>query len=334
MAPITMGLGKSITDSFPALVAGAALVGATPLGPTLLRLDGAQVTAALAVTMLAMGTTLETSDFRRIATRPKPVAVGFLAQFCVMPASAVLASTLWGLPPAQAAGVCLVGCCPGGVASNVVALLARADVPLSITMTTCSTMAACFLTPLLASLCAGAKAEMNRAALAASTVQVVLAPVALGLVLRSAFPKKCDKAQPLLAPTAALLVAWICGSVVAKTAATSAAGAGRVLGALVCLHGLGFGLGYAFAKAAGLDEAARRTVSIETGMQNSALAVVLAGAAGLPPAAKLPGAISATIHSVMGSFLARRWRKSLPTIRPAPVFEKACWSGSCYPIRK
>ena len=188
-----------------------------------------------------------------------------------MPASAVLAAMLWRLPPAQAAGVCLVGCCPGGVASNVVSLLARADVPLSITMTTCSTVAACFLTPILAALCAGAKAELNRAALAASTVQVVLAPVALGLALRSFFPKKCDRAQPFLAPTAALLVAWICGSVVAKNSAgAAAAGAGRVLGALLCLHGLGFGLGYAAAKAAGLDEAARRTVSIETGMQNSA----------------------------------------------------------------
>ena len=136
---ITMGLSKSITDSFPALVAGAAVVGATPVGPSLLRLDGPRVTAALALTMLAMGTTLETDDFRRVATRPKPVAVGFLSQFCVMPASAVLASMIWRLPPAQAAGVCLVGCCPGGVASNVVSLLARADVPLSITMTTFST---------------------------------------------------------------------------------------------------------------------------------------------------------------------------------------------------
>ena len=180
-----MGLSKSITDSFPALVAGAAVVGATPLGPTLLRLDGPRVTAAVALTMLAMGTTLETDDFRRVATRPKPVAVGFLSQFCVMPLSAVLAAALWRLPPAQAAGVCLVGCCPGGVASNVVSLLARAAVPLSITMTTCSTVAACFLTPILAALCAGAKAELNRAALAASTVQVVLAPVALGLALRA-----------------------------------------------------------------------------------------------------------------------------------------------------
>ena len=76
---ITMGLSKSITDSFPALVAGAAVVGATPVGPSLLRLDGPKVTAALALTMLAMGTTLETADFRRIAQRPKPVAVGFLS---------------------------------------------------------------------------------------------------------------------------------------------------------------------------------------------------------------------------------------------------------------
>ena len=111
-----------------------------------------------------------------------------------------------------------------------------------------------------------------------------------------------------------------------NSAGAAAAGAGRVLGALLCLHGLGFGLGYAAAKAAGLDEAARRTVSIETGMQNSALAVVLAGAA----ACRRPrscGAISATIHSIMGSVLARRWRQT-PTIprRPARLLRVA-WSG-------
>ena len=85
----------------------------------------------------------------------------------------------------------------------------------------------------------------------------------------------------------------------------------------------------------GFGERVARTVSIETGMQNSALAVVLAGAAGLPPAAKLPGAISATIHSIMGSVLARRWRRQMPTIprRPAPAFERVAWSGTPYPAR-
>lgn len=328
-------LGTRITDAFPAWVAGFAVLGATPYGAGLARIGGAQITAGLALTMLAMGTTLTAADFARVARRPGAVALGFCAQYGIMPLAAVASVRVWRLPPALAAGVCLVGCCPGGTASNLVALIADADVALSIAMTTASTVAACALTPVLASLCVGARAPVSRAALCAATVKVVLAPVVAGLALRRAAPAACDEATPLLAPAAVLLVAVICGSVVASTmTATSVAPAlvARVLGAVLTLHGLGFLLGYRAAAAAGLDEAARRTVSIETGMQNSALACVLAGAAGLPPIAAFPGAVSATCHSLIGSALARRWRRAAPRTVP-PAFERVAWSGTCYPAR-
>ena len=98
-------------------------------------------------------------------------------------------------------------------------LIARADVPLSISMTTASTLAAAALTPALASLCVGAKAAVSRSALAASTLKVVLLPVLGGLLLRRSFPEACDAAEPALAPAAVVLVALICGSVVAASAA-------------------------------------------------------------------------------------------------------------------
>ena len=329
----TADLSASITDAFPAWVAGAALVGGTPVGPAVFGWMGPDlVTAALALIMLAMGTTLTTADFARVAARPSAVLVGFCAQFGIMPAASVASSRLWGLPPALAAGVCLVGCCPGGTASNLVSLIARADVPLSISMTTASTLAAAALTPALASLCVGAKAAVSRSALAASTLKVVLLPVLGGLLLRRSFPGACDAAEPALAPAAVVLVALICGSVVAASAAAPLAAPLllRLCGAVVTLHALGFALGYRAAALAGLPAAARRTVSIETGMQNSALAVVLAGSAGLPPAAALPGALSATAHSLIGSALARAWRRA-DRAPPRAAFARVAWSGPCYP---
>jgi quinol monooxygenase YgiN len=104
-----------------------------------------------------------------------------------------------------------------------------------------------------------------------------------------------------------LLVSLICGSAVAVNAGVILASGPRIFGAVALLHAGGFALGYGVPRAAGVDERSARTISIETGMQNSALAVVLARALGRPDAAVV-GAVSATVHSVLGSLLAGFWR--------------------------
>ncbi len=97
----------------------------------------------LGIIMFGMGMTLTPTDVRRVATMPRAVLCGVLGQFVIMPLVAVALAKAFGLSPELAMGFIILGCCPGGTASNVVAYLAKADVALSVTMTACSTVLAC-----------------------------------------------------------------------------------------------------------------------------------------------------------------------------------------------
>lgn len=316
------------TSLFPLWVFGAAVLGAAR--PELLARFASPrfLTPALGATMVAMGMTLTLGDLTAVARRPAPVALGVAAQFSVMPSAAWACSRLWGLDGAAAAGVILVGCCPGGTASNLVTLIGGGDVALSVAMTSVSTALAVVATPLLASKLVGSLVVISPRVLFLSTAQLVLGPVALGILLNRALPPRATAALGAVTPLASVVtVALICGSIVAETAATAAAasagGGGGALaaaaaapmlplvGALLSMHALGFGLGYAAAAAARQPRTTRRTVAIEVGMQNSALAVVLATRAigGGGGDARVAGAISATAHSCMGSALAALWRR-------------------------
>jgi BASS family bile acid:Na+ symporter len=110
---------------------------------------GDLITLGLGVIMLGMGLGLTPQDFVRVGQRPRPVVIGVVAQFIVMPSIAALLAFALHLSPPLAVGLILVGCCPGGTASNVVALIGRADVALSVVMTTVSTLVAVVLTPQL-----------------------------------------------------------------------------------------------------------------------------------------------------------------------------------------
>ena len=310
----------SVTGFFPLYVLLGAVVGG--LRPSVFAGFSQFTTASLAFTMLAMGLGLQAKDFRRVGSAPGAVGTGVVCQYGFMPLAAFLAQHLFRLESdALRAGVILVGCCPGGTASNLVTLIARGDVALSVMMTSVSTILAAVLTPVLAkgliskalstggTAGAGALAVSGKALLA-STAQVVLGPVLLGLAIRSAAPRAAAGVAAVAPPLCVLLVALICGSVVAQNAATMGLPPAALVGAVLCMHAFGFLLGYATPRfLCRLPENASRTVSIETGMQNSALASVLAAAAIDHPAAALPGAISATAHSVMGSFLAAYWRR-------------------------
>jgi BASS family bile acid:Na+ symporter len=299
---------EAATNLFPLLVLGAAALGAARPA-AFAFFPPAAIAPALGLTMLGMGLSLTVADLRRVAASPGRVFAGFCLQFSIMPALAWALARALALPLDLAVGLCLVGCAPGGTASNVVTFLARADVPLSVAMTTASTLGAVVMTPLLTSVTLGTLVPVDAAALLASTLQVVLLPVAAGAALNRAFPRAVAAAAPAAALAAVSLIAAICGSVVARSAGALAAAGPRLLAALALLHGGGFALGYAGAKAFGFEPAAARATSIEVGMQNSALGALLATQhfAGNPLAA-MPCALSATMHSVMGSLLAAFWR--------------------------
>jgi len=299
---------ERLANAFPLWVAAAC--GLALAEPAMFNwFRGPLIVGGLGLIMLGMGMTLTLADFTRVASRPGAVAAGVFAQFLIMPAAGWAIGRGLHLPPPFAVGLVLVACCPGGTASNVVTYIARADVALSVTMTTCSTFAAVALTPLLTRLLAGRLVDVDTVGLFLSTLQVVILPVAGGLLLNRFAHAAVERVLPAAPLASALVIALICGSIIGQHAEAVRESGPRLLAAIVLVHSAGFALGYGFARGLGLPLIAARTISIETGMQNSGLGVVLAQRHfPTEPLTAVPGAISALVHSVLGSLLAACWR--------------------------
>ena len=322
-----------LTSAFPLFVLASAVI-ATIFPSTLLWVNrGPLISILLSTVMMGTGMTLTADDFAKVGRKyPAAVPAGVMCQFGIMPISAwligrriLLRSDTAGLVagsssnPASALflGLILVGCSPGGTASNLVSLIADADVALSVLLTSCSTILAAGLTPLLVKTLVGGglAVQVSGTALCAATARVVLLPVLAGMVLNAKTPKVTRTLSRFTPFASVLLVALICGGVVAQNAGTllGLGGASSILpvvgASVLLLHTVGFLAGYVIPRL-GLrySEKTARTISIETGMQNSALAVVLAKSIGADPLACLPGALSATAHSCLGSMLAAYWR--------------------------
>lgn len=256
---------SAFASAFPLWVSLGALTGAFAPHSVAWFRDG-YVVAALALTMFGAGVTLDTGDLRTALSSPREVAAGVALQYTVMPFLAWALATALRLPPPLAVGLILVGCCPGGTASNIVALLAGANVALSVVLTACSTVLAAAATPALTAALAGTLVAVPAASLCASTVNVVLAPVVAGLLLQRFAPAAVAAASPLAGPVGVATVALLCASVIASAPAGATAAAGpRLATAVVGLHVGGFALGYAAAAALGFPERVRRTLSIEVG---------------------------------------------------------------------
>ncbi len=306
------------TNLFPlwtVLGAGASLV-----WPTAFTWFGGQMIVwGLAVIMLGMGITLSVRDFRSVAESPRLVFLGAGAQFLIMPFLGWAVGVGLQLPPDFAAGLILVSCCPGGTASNVVAYLARANLPFSVLMTMVSTFAAVVMTPLLTKFLAGKIVPVNAWGLFWSTVQVVLLPVAFGVGLNQLAPRLVGKVRLFSPLVAVVVIVLIVASIIGQRADEILESGGVLLLAVALVHGFAFGLGYLVAKVFGYGEGFRRTVSIEVGMQNSGLGSALA-TKHFNPSTATPCAISAVMHCIIGSALAGywRWRSSRLEVRDRP----------------
>ena len=264
-------------------------------------------TAVLGVIMLAMGMTLKGDDFRVLASRPMDMAIGAAAQFALMPAIAWALVHVFALPKSVGVGLLLVGCCPGGVSSNIMSFLCRGDVAFSVGMTTLSTLLAPLLTPLLMRHLSGENVDVDMWGMFRSMLQVTIIPVAAGFLANTLFGKKAAyrEALSVMPGVAVAGLACIVGGVVSAHGARFLE-SGLVIFACVALHnGLGYALGFAAGAAAGFSKAKRRTISIEVGMQNAGLATVLAGKhfPAMPEAA-VASAVSCVWHSVSGAILA------------------------------
>lgn len=270
----------------------------------------------LGAVMFGMGLSLRGRDFALVLRRPRDVAIGVAAQFICMPLIAWALSKALNLPPELALGVILVGACPGGTASNVIAYLAKGDVALSVTMTSCSTLLAPFATPAIVWLLAGESVGVDAAAMFVSIVKIVIVPVVVGVAANELLPLFAARVRRAMPAFSSVVVAVIVAGVVAAGAERIRATAGLVALVVVLHNGLGLALGWGVGRLFRMDAARRRTLAIEVGMQNSGLAVSLAAIhfASMPLAA-VPGALFSVWHNVSGAVFANLCaRRSSPPL--------------------
>ncbi|AKH79346.1 bile acid:sodium symporter family protein [Leptospira interrogans] len=270
---------------------------------------GPAITYGLGFTMLGMGITLLPRDFRNIFKTPIPVFIGVALQYTVMPVSGWGIGVLLDLPIPLATGLVVVSCCPGGVASNVITYLAKGDLALSVSMTASSTILSVFMTPLLTLFLIGKGIDVSTSGLFLDTFQVVILPIVLGVLLNVYFPEVSKKIQAVSPLVAVFLITMIVSSILGAGKEKILQSAGILIFAVLSLHISGFFFGYVISWLFIRKQKISRTISIEVGMQNSGLGVVLSRNNFPDPLVAIPAAISSLVHSLIGSLLAVFWRK-------------------------
>ena len=262
----------------------------------------------LAGVMFTMGLTLKATDFQRILRDPRPILVGVLLQFILMPLLAVVLAKMFGLSNQLTAGLVLIGCCAGGTASNVISYLARADLALSISMTVCSTLVGVIATPLLTGFYLSTTVDVDTTGMLVSIVQIVLIPVLMGVMLNHLFPAFIRPVTPHL-PTLSILIILTIIAIVVALNSDSLLEIGAPTLVAVVLHNLG-GMcgGFYLSRMLGFDTRQSHTIAVEVGMQNSGLGVALA-LEFFSATAALPGALFSVWHNISGSLLASQWSR-------------------------
>jgi len=257
--------------------------------------------------MFTMGMTLRVADFSRVLKMPIVVAIGVVMQFLLMPLFGWILAWAFQLPPLLAAGLILVGSCPGGTASNVICFLSRGDVALSVTLTAISTLLAFLATPFLTWLYVGQSIDVPVLKMLVTILKIVLLPVLLGIVINTYFGQHLERIKMVL-PVLSVLTIVIVIAIVTALNVDNFKQLSLLIVIAVMLHNLlGLAAGYFITRRLGYDIQTARTVAIEVGMQNSGLGTALAvkyfGAA-----AALPGALFSVWHNLSGALLAQYWR--------------------------
>lgn len=260
--------------------------------------------------LFGMGMTLTFSDFKLVLKSPKPIFIGTFVQYLIMPVSGFVFAYLFGLTGAIAAGVILIGSCPGGVSSNVLVYIAKANVALSVAMTTISTLISPFTTPLAMKLLAGSYVQVDTVDMMFSIFKMIIAPLIFGLLIHQFLPRLAKKMVSFLPAMAMLAICMIIGITIAMSRNDILAVGLALLGAVVCHNGVGFLLGYWGARVSGLGKTDSRTVAIEVGIQNGGMATGLAFNVLHNAQAALGSAAFGPWSAISGTALASWWRQN------------------------
>lgn len=264
------------------------------------------------VIMFGMGTSMSFRDFVGVAKMPKGVFIGVFAQFAIMPLVGLALAYLSQLPTEIAAGIILLGCCPGGMASNVMAYLAKANLALSISLTAISTLLAPFFTPFLMKVLAGEFIEIEIMKMMWDIIKMVIIPIGAGLMVNRILQGKASLLNQVM-PKICMVVIAIVIVLITASGRDSLLEIGLLLVFLALVHNLsGFTLGYWVARILGMNEKDCRTIALEVGMQNGGMALGLAKEMGKVATVGLAGIVFSSLHNVTGSILASFWHDRFP----------------------
>ncbi|AUS05921.1 bile acid:sodium symporter family protein [Pseudotamlana carrageenivorans] len=267
--------------------------------------------------MFGMGTSMSIRDFGAVIKSPKGVFVGVSAQLGIMPIMGFLLAKFSGFPPEIAAGIVLIGSSPSGVASNVMAYLAKANLAFSITITSIATLIAPFVTPLLMKVFAGEFVEIDVYAMMWSIVKMIILPIGAGLLVNQLLKEKIDGFRRIL-PLISMFGIGAIIVIITAAGRDNLLEIGVLLMVLVLIHNLfGYFLGYWYARLLRLNHQDSRTIALEVGMQNGGLASGIANSLGKIATMGLAPAVFGPLMNITGSILASYWHK-----KPADLEEE------------
>lgn len=236
---------------------------------------------SLAVIMLSLGIGLGAGDFRRVALRGYAFGIGAISQVVLLPLAAFATVTLFGLPGEIAVGFMLLSFCPGGVTSNMISKLAKGDVALSVSLTAVISLLSILTVPVLAAwavryFMGEAAPGVSVAGLALAMFLITTLPVLTGVAIRHKAPRLADRVEPPLSAVALVLFVLIVLAALAANWTLFVSNLGSIGTALIVLNVALLLIGLALASLARLTWAERKTIAVETGIQNATLGITLA----------------------------------------------------------
>lgn len=297
--------------TFAVLAVGSVAVAHPPLFITWGGIELKQsISPLVQVIIFGMGMTLTLEDFRRVFTMPRGVILCCVLHYTIMPLGGYCYARLFGLEGAVATGLILIGSVPSGTSSNVIALLARVNVPLSVTVTAVSTLISPFITPFAMKWLAGAYVSIEASGMMISILKMIVAPLVLGLVMHRYLPAVATRLAPMLPFLAMLAICMIIGVTIALSREQLLKMGLALFAAAACHNATGYLLGYWGGRLAGLNQTDARTTALEVGLQNGGMATGLAFDVLKSPAAALASAVFGPWSAVTASALASWWQKN------------------------
>ena len=272
----------------------------------------AVIVPMLQLIMFGMGTELSLQDFSRIVQMPKGVIVGVMCHYIIMPLVGFSVAHIFNFPPEIAAGIILVGCCPSGLASNVMCYLSRGNLALSVSVTTVSTLVAPLLTPLLMRLLGGSLITINFMDMVWEMIKMVVLPVALGVLVHYLLRDRAKWLNKVLPVTSMIGIIIILVVIIAKGRDPLLKVGGLIILATFIHNTFGYLLGYWSGRFLRFNERDSRTIALEVGMQNAGLASALASKISTNAAVALAPAVFGPLMNITGSMLSSWWHNRIP----------------------